>query len=134
MTRFMRLTEEGHPLEYSNKSRSSDQFDQRKYKRQSHLDDSARCYKDFIKLAGHVNSEVTSQPGRILALEILVPCILVTCLSIFFALYIVVFSICKIDFSPLILSVSLTCLQKNTLCCFLTYIVVTNWEFSIREE
>ena len=134
MTRFMRLTEEGHPLEYSNKSRSSDQFDQRKYKRQSHLDDSARCYKDFIKLAGHVNSEVTSQPGLILALEILVPCVLMTCLSFFFTFYIVVFSVCKIHFSPLMLSVDLLRLQKNFFFYFSRHKVVTNWKFSILEE
>ena len=47
-------------------------------KRQSQRNDSARQSYIFDILAGHVNTEVASQPGSILTLEILVPCVLVT--------------------------------------------------------
>jgi hypothetical protein len=52
-------------------------------------------YHDCELSAGHVNTEFAAQPGLTLALEILVPCILVTRLFFLLVLDIIVFFFCK---------------------------------------
>ena len=73
---------------------------QKDKKKQSQCYDPARQYHILTLSTGHVNAEVAFQSGSIFALEILVPCVLVTCLAFLFTLYIIVISVCKFHISP----------------------------------
>jgi hypothetical protein len=51
--------------------------------------------------------------GSIFALEILVPCVLMTCLSFLFAFYIILISVCKFHISPCFRFNSISVLLKT---------------------
>jgi hypothetical protein len=71
-------------------------------KKQSHVNDPASVLGYYRYLTGHIDAEIASQPAFVLALEIFVSGIFVTCFSFLFSFDVIMFPVCKFHISPLI--------------------------------